>query len=100
MQKNTRSPDFVLITTLLVLTLASFHARAGLDASLMEGLKARAIGPAAISGRIAAIDVVASNPNHIVVGAATGVGEDLTRNRPCQGESENVKRPDVKQISH
>jgi len=58
--------------TALVLTLASFNTWAVLDASLMEGLKARSIGPAAISGRVAAIDVVASDPNHIVVGAATG----------------------------
>jgi photosystem II stability/assembly factor-like uncharacterized protein len=52
--------------------LLSFNSWAVLDASLMEGLKARSIGPAAISGRVAAIDAVASNPNHIVVGAATG----------------------------
>lgn len=56
----------------VVLILTSFNLWASLDADLMEGLKARAIGPAAISGRIAAIDAVASNPNHIVVGAATG----------------------------
>jgi len=56
----------------LVFALLSANVWAALDASLMEGLKARSIGPAAISGRIAAIDVVASDPNHIVVGAATG----------------------------
>ena len=38
----------------------------------MEGLKARSIGPASISGRVAAIDAVHSNPNHIVVGSASG----------------------------
>lgn len=59
-------------TSTIIAILLSFNTWAQLDASLMEGLKARAIGPAAISGRIAAIDVVASNPNHIVVGAATG----------------------------
>ncbi len=42
------------------------------DASLYEGLRAREIGPAAVSGRIAAIDVVAVNPNRIIIGAATG----------------------------
>jgi len=57
---------------LLTLSLLSFNTGAELDNSLMEGLKARSIGPAAISGRVAAIDVVASDPNHIVVGAATG----------------------------
>jgi len=57
---------------LYLLCLLSINSWAALDASLMEGLKARSIGPAAISGRVAAIDAVASNPNHIVVGAATG----------------------------
>ena len=47
-------------------------AMAALDAELLAGLKARNIGPAAIGGRIAAIDAVQSDPNHIVVGAATG----------------------------
>jgi len=45
---------------------------ASLDAGLLEGLSARTLGPAAVSGRITAIDAVASNPNHIVIGAATG----------------------------
>ncbi len=45
---------------------------AALDAELLEGLAARSLGPAAVSGRITAIDVVSSNPNHIVIGAASG----------------------------
>ena len=56
----------------LSMTLISFNLPAALDNSLMEGLKARSIGPAAISGRVAAIDVVNSDPNHIVVGSASG----------------------------
>jgi photosystem II stability/assembly factor-like uncharacterized protein len=79
MQKYTeKSPRrFASITSAytvitISLTLLSFNCWATLDASLMEGLKARSIGPAAISGRVAAIDAVVSNPNHIVVGAATG----------------------------
>ncbi len=60
------------ITLTTALTLLSCTAWAALDSSLMEGLKARSIGPAAIGGRIAAIDAVASDPNQIVVGAATG----------------------------
>ena len=59
-------------TALLCMALLSCNAFAALDTSLMKGLQARSIGPAAISGRIAAIDAVASNPNHIIVGAATG----------------------------
>jgi len=56
----------------MLLALFSVNSWAALDASLMEGLKARSIGPASISGRVAAIDAVVSNPNHIVVGSATG----------------------------
>ncbi|NND58293.1 MAG: hypothetical protein HKN57_13690 [Xanthomonadales bacterium] len=47
-------------------------ADAQLDGELLHGLSARSLGPAAVSGRITAIDAVASNPNHIVLGAATG----------------------------
>ncbi|MFQ6038487.1 MAG: WD40/YVTN/BNR-like repeat-containing protein, partial [Candidatus Aminicenantales bacterium] len=45
---------------------------AAIEAELFSGLRARSIGPANMSGRIGAIDVVASNPNIIFVGAATG----------------------------
>ncbi len=43
-----------------------------LDPALLAGLKARSIGPAAMSGRIAAIDAVRADPNVVWVGAATG----------------------------
>lgn len=42
------------------------------DPALLAGLKARAIGPATMSGRIAAIDAVPTNPSVIYVGVATG----------------------------
>jgi len=45
---------------------------AGIDGKLFPGLKARSIGPAGMSGRIAAIESVAAQPNVIYVGAATG----------------------------
>lgn len=54
-----------------VLCLASF-ATAQYDSSLFSGMKARSIGPAGMSGRIASIDAVKSDPNIIYVGAATG----------------------------
>ena len=47
-------------------------AQAAIDPQLLEGLSARAIGPAGVGGRISAIDVVASDPNRIVIGVATG----------------------------
>ncbi|HVT03289.1 MAG TPA: hypothetical protein VHL58_07915 [Thermoanaerobaculia bacterium] len=42
------------------------------DPDLLSGMKARSIGPAAMSGRVAAIDGVMSNPDILYVGAATG----------------------------
>ena len=42
------------------------------DPEIFSGLRARSIGPANMSGRIGAIDAVASDPNIIYVGAATG----------------------------
>ncbi|MFN3413393.1 MAG: WD40/YVTN/BNR-like repeat-containing protein, partial [Thermoanaerobaculum sp.] len=43
-----------------------------LNSRQVFGLKARSIGPAAMSGRIAAIDAVPGNPVTVYVGAATG----------------------------
>ena len=56
---------------LLTLSLA-LPARAGVDPDTLAGLKARSIGPAGMSGRIAAIDASASNPDVVWAGAATG----------------------------
>ena len=42
------------------------------DSSTFGGLEARAIGPAVMSGRIAAIDAVAGDPLTLYVGAASG----------------------------
>ncbi|HBH22045.1 MAG TPA: hypothetical protein DDY13_01345, partial [Cytophagales bacterium] len=43
-----------------------------LDQSLFESIKPRQIGPAGMSGRITSIDVVCENPDHILVGSASG----------------------------
>ena len=64
-----------LLSMLFVLILAIFSSagvQAALDADLLDGLSARAIGPAAIGGRIASIDAVASDPKRIVIGVSTG----------------------------
>jgi photosystem II stability/assembly factor-like uncharacterized protein len=45
---------------------------ASVDGKLFPGMKARSIGPAGMSGRIAVIEAVPSQPNVIYVGAATG----------------------------
>ncbi|MGK0488689.1 MAG: hypothetical protein ACJAXB_001874, partial [Candidatus Endobugula sp.] len=42
------------------------------DMEIFKDMKARSIGPAAMSGRITAIDVVESNPDIILAGAASG----------------------------
>jgi len=44
----------------------------GLEMDALEAMKARAIGPAGMSGRVTAIDVVLSNPRVIYVGTASG----------------------------
>lgn len=64
-------PFRVLIVIAFVLGSFSF-ASAQLDTALFAGMKARSIGPAGMSGRIASIEAVAANPEIIYVGAATG----------------------------
>ncbi len=45
---------------------------ADVDPDLLAGLGARSIGPAAMSGRVAAVEAVAADPKIVYVGAATG----------------------------
>ncbi len=64
-----------VLCCLLALLLPSLVGAAGvpgIDPALLAGLKARSIGPAAMSGRIAAIDSDPRNPAVIWVGTATG----------------------------
>lgn len=48
------------------------YAQTNFSAELLAGIQARSIGPAGMSGRVAAIDVAPNDPNTIYVGAATG----------------------------
>lgn len=59
---------------LCVAILAAFcgAAIADINPDLLAGMKARSIGPAGMSGRIASITAVDSNPDIVYVGAATG----------------------------
>ena len=66
-----RSPLLTSVSILAAL-LAWQVSAAAPDPDLMKGLEARTLGPAATSGRVATIDVVASDPNRIVIGASTG----------------------------
>jgi photosystem II stability/assembly factor-like uncharacterized protein len=54
------------------LIVASSAAFAAIDPDKLHGLAPRSIGPAGMSGRIAAIDAVESDPDTVYVGAATG----------------------------
>ncbi len=57
---------------LLSVALLAGTPSLALDTRLLAGLEARNIGPAAMSGRISALDALASDPNFIVAGAGTG----------------------------
>ncbi len=59
-------------TVALMTTTAIAAPKSIGDADLYSGLSARSIGPATMSGRVAAIDVVAGDSNHIYVGSASG----------------------------
>lgn len=54
--------------TLISISLTAQH----LDMEMLKGMKARSIGPAGMSGRVTAIDVVLSNTDIIYAGTASG----------------------------
>ncbi|HEX7184424.1 MAG TPA: hypothetical protein VF756_21540 [Thermoanaerobaculia bacterium] len=60
------------VAAALGLALAALPLAAAVDPSLLAGMEARAIGPAAMSGRVASIVSTPSDPNLIYVGTATG----------------------------
>ena len=55
-----------------LLASSAAPASGDVDPSLLAGMKARAIGPAAMSGRIAAVEGWAKNPDLVWVGTASG----------------------------
>ncbi len=61
----------IQLIVLFVLVVFSLQAQK-LDIEKLKGMKARAIGPAGMSGRITAIDAVVANPEIIYAGAASG----------------------------
>jgi photosystem II stability/assembly factor-like uncharacterized protein/flagellin-like hook-associated protein FlgL len=58
--------------TFLVFFITSALIAQQLDIEKLKGMKPRAIGPAGMSGRITAIDVITNQPDIIYVGAASG----------------------------
>lgn len=67
--KLIRSIFFLSAVTLLFALAADAQT---LNMEKLKGMKPRSIGPAGMSGRITSIDVLASNPDIIVAGAASG----------------------------
>ncbi|MEO5905647.1 MAG: hypothetical protein ABIQ11_02900, partial [Saprospiraceae bacterium] len=53
----------------LILNIANAQV---LDEKILEGFSFRNVGPAGMSGRITAIDVVVNDPDHIYIGSASG----------------------------
>jgi len=61
----------VLLASIVAVAVAA-PAFAQVDSGKLAGMQARSIGPAGMSGRVAAVDLVIDNPDVIYVGAATG----------------------------
>ncbi len=59
-----------LISVIVILSTAVYSQQ--LDMELLKNMKPRNIGPAGMSGRITAIDVVENSPDIMYVGAASG----------------------------
>ncbi|MEN8187500.1 MAG: hypothetical protein ABFR05_10270 [Bacteroidota bacterium] len=59
----------ILLTLLLISSLVQAQH---IDVKKLKGMSPRSVGPAGMSGRITAIDVVNDQPNVIYVGAASG----------------------------
>ena len=67
--RKTRSAILLCALTLL---LAIPSGAQTLNMEKLKGMKPRSIGPAGMSGRITSIDVVVSNPDIMLAGAASG----------------------------
>ncbi len=61
----------ILFTTLLSVAVLFVFSQP-LDMALLQGMKARSIGPAGMSGRVTAVDVNLQDPDEIYVGTASG----------------------------
>jgi photosystem II stability/assembly factor-like uncharacterized protein len=62
----------LLLISVLVSVFSSETQAQKIKTDLFKNMKARAIGPAAMSGRITAIDAVVANPDIIYAGSASG----------------------------
>jgi len=60
------------LTLIALLTLSLTSQAQKIDMDKLSGLSPRSIGPSGMSGRVTTIDAVASNPNTIYIGSASG----------------------------
>jgi hypothetical protein len=68
-----KSQFLKLLLISVLVSVFSFQTEAQkIKTDLFKNMKARAIGPAAMSGRITAIDAVVANPDIIYAGSASG----------------------------
>ena len=65
-------PRFFLFNIALVITLSTMLSAQQVDMELLKSIEPRNIGPAGMSGRITAIDVVESNHDVMYAGSASG----------------------------
>ena len=61
-----------ILLTFSIIATSSLLLAQPIDQKILEGLTFRNVGPAGMSGRITAIDVVLNSPEHIYVGSASG----------------------------
>ncbi len=69
---NRLSKFALALSTGIVCLSIALPASAAYDKVFFAGMKARNIGPGAMSGRVAAVDVVTARPEIMYVGSATG----------------------------
>ena len=72
MSTTKKLKKFLGFTALAGASLFAFTASADMDADLFDGMSARSIGPAGMSGRVSIVEGVVSDPDTIFVGAASG----------------------------
>ena len=72
MRRSLLLPTGLLLVLAAQLLVLAAPLAAAVDPDLLAGLKARSIGPAAMSGRVAAVASVPGQPDLVYVGAATG----------------------------
>ncbi len=61
-----------ILHTILIFLTTQFIVAQKIPVNQLKALKTRCIGPAGMSGRVTAIDVITTQPDHIFIGTASG----------------------------